>query len=70
MHPDVGIDPDEARIERGVMDLGQWNAIRDDRVRRALVAVRDDGGSVEKHRLRQPGERAASSVGCNDSVAE
>ena len=54
MHPVVGIDPDQVSVEGSVMDLGERDAVGNDRLAERLVAVGDDVGGVEQHRLGQP----------------
>ena len=70
MEPEVRVNADQVRIERGVMDFRQWYAVRHNRLPKSLVVVRDDVSRIEQDRLRQPGKRATTVVCRNYGLAE
>ncbi len=47
VQPIIWVDPDQVRIERGVMDLGEREAVGDDRLAEALVFVGNDVRRIE-----------------------
>ena len=52
------------------MDFGQRDSIRYHRLTEKLILVRDNMGRIQKHRLRQPGQRTATVVGGDDCLTE
>ena len=70
MQPVVRVDADQMGVERGVMDLGKRNAVRNHRLAKLLVPVRDDMSRVEQQRLGQARQRAAAIVGGDHGFAE
>ena len=66
----VRIDPDQVRVERGVVGLGQRQAVRDNGLPEALGFVRDDVGGVEQPRLGQSGDGVACARSMFGSFAE
>jgi hypothetical protein len=53
-----------------MVDLGQRQAIRDDRLPQLLVRIHDDVGGIEQPGLGQMGDRTATSVGAQDGIAK
>jgi hypothetical protein len=70
MESEVRVNADQVRIERGVMDFRQWNAIRHDWLPQSLVLIGDDVSRIEQDRFGQPGERATPVVCCDHSLSE
>ena len=70
MQPIVGVDADQMRVESGVMNFRERDAIRHHRLAELLVLVRDDMSRVEQQRFGQPRQRAAAIVGGDDGLAE
>ena len=66
----IGVDPDQMNIEGRMVDLGQRQAVRDDRLPKLLVRIHDDVSGIEQPRLGQMGDRAAASVGAQDGISE
>ena len=59
----IGVDPDQMNIEGRMVDLGQRQAVRDDRLPKLLVRIHDDVSGIEQPRLGQMGDRASSHIG-------
>ena len=53
-----------------MMDLGQRQAIREDRLPKLLVRVHDDVSGIEQPRLGQMRDRAPAPVGTQDGISE
>ena len=70
MQPIVRIDADQMRIEGGMMNFRERNAVGNDRLAEPLVLVRDDVRGVQQQRLGQARQRAAAVVGGDDGLAE
>lgn len=66
----VSVDANQMCIERGVMDFGERDAVRNHRLAKLLISVRDDMSRVEQQRLGQARQRAAAVVGGNNGFAE
>ena len=47
----IGVDAEQIAVEGGVVDLGQRQTIRDDRVTQFLIGIANNVGGVEKARL-------------------
>jgi hypothetical protein len=58
------------RVEGGVMDLRERDAVADHRLTKHLVLIFDDMSGVEKHGLGEPGQSTPASVGANNSFSE
>ena len=52
------------------MNLRQWDSIRDHRLPKHLVFIRNDMRGVEKQKLRETGKRTAPVVSSDDGFAE
>lgn len=51
MQSEILVDSDEMRIEGGVMDFREGDAVSDHRLTKHLVLIFDDMSGVEKHGL-------------------
>jgi hypothetical protein len=67
---EIWVNPDQVGIERRMMDLGQRQAIRDDRLPQLLIGIHDDVSGTEQTRLGQMGDRTAACVGAQDGISE
>jgi len=67
---EIGIDTAQMGIEGSMMDLGQRQTIRDDRLPKLLDSIRDDVSGIEQPRLGEMGDRTAASVGAQDGISE
>ena len=65
----IGTDPEDVPVERGVMERAEGEAVGDDRFP-AWVAVRQDMGGVEEFASPEATDRAAVLVGVEDTLAE
>ena len=52
----VGIDPDQMGIEGGMMDFGEWQAVRDDGLPQPFILVGNDVRGVEQPLFGQSGQ--------------
>jgi hypothetical protein len=53
MQPVVRVDANQMCVERGVMNFGERDAVRNHRLAKLLMSVRDDMSRVEQQRLGQ-----------------
>ena len=53
-----------------MMDLGQRQAIREDRLPKLLVRIHGDVSGIEQPRLGQMRDRTATAVGAQDSISK
>ena len=70
MQPVVRVDANQMCVERGVMDFGERDAVRNHRLAKLLISVRDDMSRVEQQRLGQARQRAAAVVGGDNGFPE
>ena len=52
MNAVVGVDADQVRIERRMMDLGKGQPVRDDRLAEVFAAIDNDISGVNQARLK------------------
>jgi hypothetical protein len=57
VNPEIGIDADEVRVERRVMDPGERDSVRRHGLAELLVLVLDDVRCVEQRRVRDEERR-------------
>jgi hypothetical protein len=57
-------------VEGRMMDFGQRQAIRDNRLPQLFVSIHDDVSGIEEPGLWQMGDRTPSSVGGQDGISE
>jgi hypothetical protein len=67
---EIGVDADQVRVERRVVQLRQRQTIGDYGLTKLLVAINDDMRGVEQPRFRQLGDRASSIIRGEHSIAE
>ena len=70
VHPAVGVDADQVVVEGGVVDLGEHDAVGDDRLAEKLVGVGYDVSGVEQVVVRQVADRAPVVVGGEHQIPE
>jgi hypothetical protein len=70
MDAETQIDPDQVGIEGVMMDLGQRQPIRHDRLSKLLVRIGDDVSRIEQPRLGQMRDRTATAVGAQDGISK
>src|ERR1700680_1687212 len=70
MEPVVGVDPYKVSVKRRMMHFRERKAVRNTRLAKSLILVRDDVRRIEQQWLRQARQGAAAIVGGNDSFAE
>ena len=61
----VGIDPDQIGIEGGMMDFGEWQAVRDDGLPQPFILVGNGVRGVEQPLFGQSGQGATPVIGRN-----
>jgi hypothetical protein len=69
-YPAVGVDSDQVVVERGVVDLGQGDAVGDDRLPEQLMRISHDVSGVQQVIVRQIADRAPVIVGGEHAVPE
>jgi hypothetical protein len=57
-------------VEGGVVDFGQRQAVRDDRLPKLFVRIHDDVSSIEQPRLGEVGNRAPSPIGGKNRITK
>src|SRR5262249_6010958 len=70
MNPEIRVDADQIGIERGMVNLRQRQAVRDDWLTKLLVGINNDVCRIEEPRLRQTGDRTTPVVSCKDGLSE
>jgi hypothetical protein len=63
MNSVIGVDANQVGVERRVMNLGKWNAVRDDRLAERFVLVGDDVCGIQQQWLWQASHGTTPVVG-------
>ena len=66
----VGIDPDQMGIEGGMMDFGEWQAVRDDGLPQPFILVGNDVRGIKQPLFGQSGQGATPVIGRYNGFAE
>ena len=70
MDAEIRVDPDQIGVEGGMVDFGQRQAVRDNRLPKLFIGVHDDVSGIKQPRFGHARNRAPAPVGGQDGVSE
>jgi hypothetical protein len=66
----VRVDPDQVGVERGVVDLGEKQSVRNDRLPQLLIGIHNDVDGIQQGSLGQPRNRASPVISLEHRISK